>query len=74
MVFDGPIRLALHSLKYRRNFALGDMLAQYLAEYARTLGWRVDLVVPVPMGRQRMMERGYNQAALLAMPLSVIQG
>ena len=73
VVFEGPIRHALHSLKYRRNVALGDTLAQYLAEYVRKLGWRPDLVVPVPLGRQRMKERGYNQAGLLALPLSIIQ-
>ncbi len=73
VVFEGPIRHALHSLKYRRNVALGDTLAQYLAEYVHTLGWQADLVVPVPLGRQRMKERGYNQAGLLARPLSIIQ-
>ena len=73
VVFEGPIRLALHSLKYHRNLALGDVLARHLAEYVRSLGWRADLVVPVLLGRQRMKERGYNQAALLALPLSISQ-
>jgi competence protein ComFC len=71
-VFEGPIRLALHSLKYQRNVALGDAFARYLAEYVKNLGWQVDLVVPVPLGRQRMKERGYNQAGLLAMPVSCL--
>jgi competence protein ComFC len=74
VVFEGPIRHAIHSLKYGRNAALGDALAPHLAEYARQLGWRVDLVVPVPLGKQRMPERGYNQVGLLAMPLAAIQG
>jgi ComF family protein len=69
-LFEGPIRNAIHSLKYRRNVALGDVLAGHLAAYVRKLGWQVDLVVPVPLGRQRMNERGYNQAALLAMPVA----
>lgn len=72
-VFEGPIRHALHSLKYRRNVALGDTLARYLVEYVRKLGWQVDMVAPVPLGRQRMMERGYNQAGLLAKPVSILQ-
>ena len=70
LVFEGPIRHALHELKYRRNIALGDALAQYLAEYVGTLGWQVDLVVPVPLGKERMKERGYNQVAFVAMPLA----
>jgi ComF family protein len=71
LVFEGPIRQALHQLKYRRNVALGDALAQDFAEYVGTLGWPVDLVVPVPLGKERMKERGYNQVGLVAMPLAV---
>ncbi len=74
MVFEGPIRHAIHSLRYRRNAALGDALAPHLVEYAHKLGWQVDLVVPVPLGKQRMKERGYNQVGLVAMPLADIQG
>jgi competence protein ComFC len=73
VVYEGPIRQALHSLKYRRNVALGDTLAKQLAVFVRKLGWRVDIVVPIPLGRQRLKERGYNQAGLLALPLSILQ-
>ena len=73
VVFEGPIRHAIHKLKYGRNVALGDALAPHLAGYACKLGWQVDLVVPVPSGKHRMEERGYNQAGLLAMPLAAIQ-
>ena len=72
LVFEGPIRHALHKLKYRRNLALGDALAQHLAEYVGTLGWPVDLVVPVPLGKKRAKERGYNQVGLVAMPLAAV--
>jgi competence protein ComFC len=74
VVFEGPIRHAIHTLKYRRNAALGEALAPQLAGYVSELGWRVDLVVPVPLSKQRMKERGYNQASLLARPLAAIQG
>lgn len=29
-------------------------------------GWNVEVVVPVPLSRQKMQVRGFNQAALLA--------
>ncbi|MFH1523550.1 MAG: ComF family protein [Chloroflexota bacterium] len=74
MIFEGPVRRALHTLKYRRNVALGDALASHLVEYVRELEWPVDLVVPVPLGRQRMTERGYNQMGLVARPLAAFQG
>lgn len=74
LVFEGPIRFALHKLKYRRNVALGDALAQHLVDYVNVLGWPVDTVVPVPLGKARMKERGYNQVGLVAMPLAALRG
>jgi ComF family protein len=70
LVFEGPIRHALHKIKYRRNVALGDALAQNLAGFVGSLGWPVDMVVPVPLGKARMKERGYNQVGLVARPLA----
>jgi competence protein ComFC len=74
LIYEGPIRHALHELKYRRNVALGEALAIHLTGYVRKLGWQVDIVVPVPLGRQRLKERGYNQAAQFAGPLAWYQG
>jgi ComF family protein len=74
LVFEGPIRLALHKLKYRGNISLGDALARQLAPHARTLDWPIDIVVPIPLGRKRMQERGYNQVGLVAKPLAVLNG
>jgi competence protein ComFC len=69
--FKGPLREALHHLKYRKDLALGDSLSRPLITYFEGLNWRVDLIVPVPLGKKRIKERGYNQAALLARPLAL---
>jgi competence protein ComFC len=72
LVFGGPIRQAIHQLKYKRDVALGDALAKHLTEYYNKLHWHVDLVVPVPLGKKRLYERGYNQVGLIAMPLAAV--
>ena len=72
--FSGPLRAALHKLKYRGDIALGEILAQELIELYAHLSWRVDFVTPVPIGVERLTERGYNQAALLALPLALATG
>lgn len=70
-VFDSPIQNALHTLKYRRNITgFGDALAKQMADSVRALHWSVDVIVPVPLGRKRLQERGYNQVALVARPLA----
>jgi competence protein ComFC len=71
-VFEGPIRLALHNLKYYRNLVLGDSLARQLISFARGFGWPIDAVVPVPLGKKRLQERGYNQVGMVAMPLAAL--
>jgi ComF family protein len=58
-------------MKYRRDLGLGDALAVPLADFVDALSWRVDLVVPMPLGRKRFKERGYNQVALFAYPLAL---
>jgi len=70
--FDGPIRTALHKLKYRRDIGLGEALALPLAKYIHAFDWRIDTLIPVPLSRQRLSERGYNQVALIAQPLATI--
>jgi ComF family protein len=73
-VFDSQIRSALHRLKYRRDLGLSEALVPHLASHASSLGWEVDLLAPVPLGRGRLSERGYNQAGLIAWPLSLAMG
>jgi len=58
-------------MKYRRSVTgLGDVLATQLVEYVRSLSWVLDMVIPVPLGRRRLQERGYNQVGLVARPLA----
>ncbi len=72
--FDFPVRQALHKLKYRRDMGLGDALAVPISRFAETLNWAVDMVVPIPLGRKRRQERGYNQVDLIARPFSLALG
>jgi len=73
-VFDNPIRNALHKLKYRHDMALGDALAAQLLGFAIGLKWPVEMIIPVPLGKKRFQERGYNQVSLIARPLALAAG
>jgi len=68
--FEGPIREAVHELKYRHNVGLGEKLAKNLVNLFESLSWDVDFIVPVPLGSKRFQERRYNQVVLLARPLA----
>jgi len=57
-------------MKYRRNIGLGDMLAMQMTDFFYSLQWHVQAILPVPLGKNRLKERGYNQVALVARPLA----
>jgi competence protein ComFC len=68
--FKGPIRKAMHRLKYQKDIGLGEALSNSLIELYNVDKWRVDVVVPVPLSSKRQHDRGYNQASLLGRPLA----
>jgi ComF family protein len=69
-LYQGPLRSAIHRLKYSRDIGLGDALSIHLIELYNLYKWSVDFVIPVPLSAKRMRQRGYNQANLLGRPLA----
>lgn len=67
-IFDGPLRDAIHALKYRNHEAVADPLAEIMARaFAGTqLARNVDVLVPIPIHSSRMLDRGFNQSEVLA--------
>lgn len=72
--FDGIMRSAIHYFKYRRIRALAKPLAEFLYAYVQANGVRAEVLVPVPLHRDKLKERGYNQAELLARGLGKLTG
>lgn len=71
-LLGGPLADAIHALKYRNRPALARPLGSWLAARARVEPGA--LVVSVPLARGRRVERGYDQAALLAEHLARAAG
>ena len=67
--FDGIMRQAIHQLKYKNLRALVESLAALLDDYLITNPIPAEVLVPVPLHRKRLRERGYNQSSLLAREL-----
>jgi ComF family protein len=74
--YEGTLRKSLAGLKYgsaaRVARPLAERAASRFGELAAVAGPAV--LVPVPIHPQRLRERGYNQAALLAAGLARIAG
>lgn len=68
--YEYPIAGLIQGLKFQGRLSharlLGELMARHLAELP---GPRPDLLVPVPLHRRRLRERGYNQALEIARPI-----
>ena len=66
-----PVNLLLQALKFRRRKAMARVLAYMLSLSLRQAltAPQPELIVPVPLHRNRLVMRGYNQAAEIALCL-----
>jgi ComF family protein len=60
---DGVWAQVVHNFKYNRRTDLAAPLGELLS---KKVFREYDLIVPVPLHKNRLRERGYNQSALLA--------
>jgi len=70
--FEGSLQEAIHRWKYEGKTYLTPFFAEWIAEGLNRY-WKpgsLDLLIPVPLHRLRLRERGFNQALLLVKDLS----
>ena len=71
---DELIKRMVWKLKYRGDAAIAalfaesvyDVLVEELSDHALFRGFAQPLLVPIPLGKKRLRERGYNQAEIFA--------
>ena len=68
--FEGPLREAIHAFKYDGVTALGGVLGELLAEGWEAFHPPTEVIMPVPLHRNRRRRRGYDQARILAEQLA----
>lgn len=68
--FEEPLRGLLHQFKYNSSLYLTSFLGQLMLNAERNTMTTPDCLMPVPMHKQRLKMRGFNQAAVLARFLS----
>lgn len=71
-----PLRDLIHSLKYHDHFEIGEYLGSLLGKLQKPLFDKlpVDLIIPVPLHKLRLVERGYNQSLEIAKGLARVVG
>ncbi|WP_434679289.1 ComF family protein [Pseudomonas sp. R1-18] len=68
--YDFPVDALITRFKHRANWPIGRLLGELLVQHLQHRfdeGLpRPDALLPVPLAKKRLRERGYNQAAMLA--------
>lgn len=66
--YQDPVSQALRDYKFKKRKMYAESLAHFLAQYLSKVeeARRADLILPVPLGKKRLYERGFNQSELLA--------
>ena len=71
--YEGVLREAVHRLKYKgeRHLAapLAGLMVERMTEFG-TLSQGLDYLIPVPLSTNKLHQRGFNQAQLLAKEIS----
>ena len=65
--YKGQVKRAIHNYKYHGRKELSKTLGGLMAQQVRRCCWpKTEAIVPVPLHNSRLLERGYDQALLLA--------
>ena len=70
----GLVQELLHNLKYRGHEQIGKFLGDWLGGELKTIEnyKEIDVVVAVPLHKNKRRERGYNQVTKFGLALSLI--
>jgi predicted amidophosphoribosyltransferase len=68
----GIVQEMIHNLKYRGHEEIGAVLGEWQAENLKKLPITnsFDEIIPVPLHKKRLKERGYNQVSSFGLALS----
>lgn len=74
--YEQPLVGHIHAMKFRPSRAMGRALGLLLTEVLQDRGSaaQVDALVPVPLHRKRLCQRGFNQAFEIARPVAAGTG
>jgi ComF family protein len=67
---DGPLKELIHGFKYDGLFDIKEVLGKYLTLTLAEKFKKQAVLIPVPLHKKRLVERGYNQSHLLAVEVA----
>lgn len=71
--YEGEIRSLLLKYKFNDKAYLSDFFAQMILKNQMAISFikKYEIIIPVPLHRKRLLERGYNQTELIVKKVSI---
>jgi Predicted amidophosphoribosyltransferases len=68
----GIMQKIIHALKYQSMTEIGELLGYRMGLMLKNNSWiqEIDMIIPVPLSKKRMYERGYNQTSFITKAIS----
>jgi len=68
--YDDDSQKLIHKFKYRDQLHILNYLVNLMSNIGKDIIQEADIIIPVAMYKYKLLKRGYNQAALLAMKIA----
>lgn len=68
--YSGVMMELILNLKYKSNFTAGEIISEYMINFIKRKNINCDYITYVPMSKNRLKIRGYNQSEYLSKMIS----
>ena len=72
--YEGVIKKLIFDLKYNNAKWLGEYLGRFLVDEYLKMGIKADYIIPIPLNKNRLKQRGYNQSEVISKPFETELG
>lgn len=72
--FEKQFREVLHAFKFGGRKEAGRLLVARIADRIRAIHGLFDCIIPIPVTRKRLKERGFNQSFIIAEEIEKLSG
>lgn len=68
--YDDYSKKLIHKFKYKDQLHILDYFTNLILNMGKEVLDQADIIIPIPIHKHKLLKRGYNQAALLAMQIA----
>lgn len=64
--YEKPVSKLVYAMKFKHNKSIAKLFGQYCAKAISMLQWQYDYITYIPVSKDRLWKRGFNQSEVIA--------